>query len=85
MPYHNTLSASIPWKTGGAKVKMEGRWKGGGGTNLNKNPAPPPQNSGISRNERSKGIDNCCGLYIRVYFRITSIENEWLFINLIVT
>ena len=37
----------------------------------------------ISRNARSKGIDNCCGLYIRVYFRITPIENEWRFINLI--
>ena len=38
----------------------------------------------ISRNARSKGIDNCCGLYIRVYFRITPIENERRFINLIV-
>ena len=28
----------------------------------------------ISRNVRSKGIDNCCGLYIRVYFRITLID-----------
>ena len=28
----------------------------------------------ISRNVRSKGIDNCCGLYIRVYFRITPID-----------
>ena len=37
----------------------------------------------ISRNARSKGIDNCCGLYIRVYFRITPIENERRFINLI--
>ena len=37
----------------------------------------------ISRNARSKGIDNCCGLYIRVYFRITPIENERCFINLI--
>ena len=26
---------------------------------------------------------NCCGLYIRVYFRITPIENERRFINLI--
>ena len=28
----------------------------------------------ISINVRSKGIDNCCGLYIRVYFRITPID-----------
>ena len=41
------------------------------------------KNYGISRNARSKGIDNCCGLYIRVYFRITPIENERRFINLI--
>ena len=34
----------------------------------------------ISRNARSQLF----GLYILVYFRITPIENEWLFINLIV-
>ena len=57
-------------------------------------PPPPPPSTyiiqynkqvikRISRNARSKGIDTCCGLYIRVYFRITPIENERRFINLI--
>ena len=43
-----------------------------------------PRHLNISRNARSKGIDNCCGLYIRVYFRKTPIENERRFMNLIV-
>ena len=46
-------------------------------------PLPSSAIQNISRNARSKGIDNCCGLYIHVYFRITPIENERRFINLI--
>ena len=30
------------------------------------------------------GEKDCCGLYIRVYSRITSIENEWIFNTLII-